>query len=332
MLLSCKNAAVKSLAWFAVASVVAGSLLPLSYRLYAQKNAGESLPVWAWPLLPPGTPSAPAERPTGEVKHVPGSSAAYTDKEIPSLFLVPDWFPNEHPKMPPVVAVGRAPGVNACGHCHLPTGMGRPENMSVAGLSKGYMMEQMADFRDGLRKSSEPRFGSTEHMIQTAQHATPEEIEAGVDYFASLKPVKWIRVVETNRVPVTKVGALMMVVADPTKTEPIGDRVLEVPEDLEQTELRNPHSGFVAYVPVGSLKKGKALTQTCVACHGKDLRGVGDVPSIAGRSPSQMTRQLIDFQTGARNGKNAAMMKPVVQSMTLPQMVAITGYLASLQP
>lgn len=169
-------------------------------------------------------------------------------------------------------------------------------------------------------------------MIHTAQQATPEEVEAGVDYFASMKPVKWIRVVETNRVPVTKVGALMMVVADAKQTEPIGDRVIEVPEDLEQTELRNPHSGFVAYVPAGSLKKGKTLTRTCVACHGKDLRGVGDVPSIAGRSPSQMTRQLIDFQTGARNGTHAAMMKPVVQNMTLSQMVAITGYLASLRP
>jgi cytochrome c553 len=323
---------VKSLTWFAVASVVAGSLLPLCLRVHAQKNAGESLPVWAWPLMPPGTPSAPGVPPTGEVKHVPGSSASYTDKEIPSLFLVPDWFPQEHPAMPQVVAVGRAPGVNACGHCHLPTGMGRPENMSVAGLPKGYMMQQMADFRDGLRKSSEPRFGSTRNMIHTAQQAMPEEVEAGVDYFASLKPVKWIRVVETDRVPVTKVGALMMVVADAKQTEPIGDRVLEVPEDLEQTELRNPHSGFVAYVPVGSLKKGRALTRTCVACHGADLRGVGDVPSIAGRSPSQMTRQLIDFQTDARNGKHAAMMKPVVQGMTLPQMVAITGYLASLKP
>jgi len=327
-----KNASVKPLTWFAVASVVAGSLLPLSLCLHAQKSAGESLPVWAWPLLPPGTPSAPGAKPTGEVKHVPGSLASYTDKEIPSLFLVPDWFPNEHPKMPKVVAEGRAPGVNACGHCHLPTGMGRPENMSVAGLPKGYMMEQMADFRDGLRKSSDPRFGSTTHMIQTVQHATPEEIEEGVDYFASLKSKQWIRVVETDRVPLTKVGALMMVVADTKKTEPIGDRVLEVPEDLEQTELRNPDSGFVAYVPMGTLKKGKALTRTCVTCHGADLRGVGEVPSIAGRSPSQMTRQLIDFKTGARNGKKAVLMKPVVQGMTVPQMVSITGYLASLKP
>ena len=327
-----KNAPVKSLGWFAVVGVVAGSLLPLSVRVHAQKNAIDPLPVWAWPLLPAGTPAAPASALTNAVKHVSGSAASYTEKEISSLFLVPDWFPEEHPKMPQVVAVGRAPGVNACGHCHLPTGMGRPENMSVVGLSKGYMMEQMADFRDGLRKSSEPRFGSTTHMIQTVQHATPQEIEEGVDYFASLKPRKWIRVVETKRVPLTKVGALMMVVADAKTTEPIGDRVIEVPEDLEQTELRNPHSGFVSYVPVGTLKKGKALTRTCITCHGTDLRGVGDVPSIAGRSPSQMTRQLIDFQTGARHGKKAGLMQSIVQSMTLPQMVSITGYLASLQP
>ena len=116
--------------------------------------------------------------------------------------------------------------------------------------------------------------------------------------------------------------------------------MIEVPEDLDQTELRNSTSGFVAYVPTGTLKKGESLVKTggsgktvpCTVCHGTNLKGTGNVPSIAGRSPSQMTRQIIDFQTGARNGAGASLMKAPVAQLKNADIVAITGYLASLQP
>jgi cytochrome c553 len=132
----------------------------------------------------------------------------------------------------------------------------------------------------------------------------------------------------------------MMVVIDGGATEPIGDRIIEVSENLEKTELRDPTSGFIAYVPKGTLEKGKELvtsggsgkTMACTMCHGQDLKGMGNIPSIAGRSPSQMTRQIIDFQTGARNGPMAPMMKGVVSKLTLEDTVAITAYLASQAP
>jgi len=69
--------------------------------------------------------------------------------------------------------------------------------------------------------------------------------------------------------------------------EPIGERILEVPENTHQTEfLRNPKSGYIAYVPPGSLRKGEALVKNgvtadggkvtaCTVCHGTDLRGIG---------------------------------------------------------
>jgi cytochrome c553 len=273
-------------------------------------------------------------------QHVPGSKASYTKKEIPDLFLVPDWFPEEHPAMPPVVATGRKPDVAGCGHCHLPNGLGRPENASIAGLPEAYILQQFEDFKSGARKSSEPRMGSVGWMIRVSKHATPEEMKEGAAYFAAMKLTKWIRVVETDTVPLTRANDLMMVVTDPNTTEPIGDRVIEVSEDYAQTELRNPHSGFVAYVPKGSLKRGEHLVKTagegktaaCTACHGANLKGIGDVPSIAGRSPSQMARQLIDFQRGNRGGPSATLMKAPVAKLSVPDIVAITGYLASLEP
>ncbi len=330
-------------------TVVAGA--GLRTRAQQTGDGHADLPRWAYPVVTPATAASPAassgpapdaSATTGvqPLEHLTGSMAGYTRKQIASLQTVPDWFPQDHPTMPDVVAKGRAPGVGACGHCHLPTGMGRPENQSVAGLPEAYMLQQVEDFRSGARKSSEPHMASVNNMIMTSKAATPEEIKAGIGYFASMKPHKWIRVVETDRVPLTKISSLMMVVTDAGRTEPIGDRVIEVSEDIEQTELRNPRSGFVAYIPTGSLERGESLVKTggnertiaCTTCHGADLRGTGNIPSIAGRSPSQMTRQLIDFQTGARNGAGAALMRGPVAKLTTPDIVAITGYLASLEP
>jgi cytochrome c553 len=274
------------------------------------------------------------------VKHVLGSTVGYSQQSIKNLFAVPDWFPDSHAAMPAVVAYGRRPAVRACAYCHLPNGLGRPENASLAGLPKDYMIEQMEEFKSGLRKSSEPQMVPASLMVEIAKAATPEEMRIGAAYFAAMKPTRWIRVVEAAEVPKTHVAGFMLAPVEGGGVEPIGERVVEMPENLEQTELRNAKSGFVAYVPPGSLKRGEALVKTggegktmaCTICHGPDLHGVGNVPSIAGRSPSQMTRQIMDFQSGARNGANAVMMKAPVAKLTEGDIVAITGYLSSLNP
>jgi cytochrome c553 len=75
----------------------------------------------------------------------------------------------------------------------------------------------------------------------------------------------------------------------------------------------------MAYVPIGSIEKGKTLvtegsgkTIPCGDCHGADLRGLGPIPAIAGRSPSYLVRQLYDMQQGSRKGEWTELMKPVV--------------------
>lgn len=180
---------------------------------------------------------------------------------------------------------------------------------------------------------------SINHMILAAKAVTPDEVEAAADYFSQLKLTKWIRVVETDTVPKTRIERGMLIPEAEGK-EPIGSRIIEVPVDYEQTELRNPESGFIAYVPKGSLEKGEALVRTgadgktiaCTICHGGNLHGLANIPGIAGRSPSQMTRQLIDFRDGARNGPGAALMKLPVAKLSDDDIVAITAYLASQEP
>jgi cytochrome c553 len=299
-------------------------------------DAADALPVWAYPVNPPGLKPASDD---GSLKHVPNSAAAFTLTQIRDLFSPPDWHPDNHPAMPDVVGRGNKPGQFACGYCHLPNGLGRPENSSLAGLPAAYIAQQVEDFRSGARKSSEPASLPINLMVAVAKLVGGEDAKIAAEYFASLKPAPWIRVVETETVPRTKVGGWMLIADDSGGTEPIGQRIIEMPEDLERTELRDSASGFIAYVPVGSLRKGEALitngagkTTPCAICHGAELRGLGPVPALAGRSPSYIVRQLFDIQHGVRNGQWAELMKSVVAGLSEEDMVAIAAYTASLAP
>ena len=177
-------------------------------------------------------------------------------------------------------------------------------------------------------------------MVKEAQNATEEEVKVAAAYFASIKPKPWIRVEESDTVPKTKVSGAIYQLEDGGDTEPIGERIVELAEDQDRFELRDASSGFVAYVPTGSIKKGKELVTTggggetipCTICHGSDLKGIGNVPSIVGRSPSQMARQIVDIQNGNRNGPWASLMKEPVRKLTNNDIVAITAYLASQAP
>ena len=314
------------------------ALALLSAATVAQTSL--NTPTWAYPGHFSTVSAGSPETGGGKAEHLPGSKASYTKAEINNIFTVPDWYPDAHPLMPEVVAHGRKPALYSCGHCHLPNGQGRPENASLAGLPAGYILQQMADFKSGARSGSDPGMLSVILMAKLAKSITDEDSQAAAAYFSSIAMKPWIRVVEAEQVPRTKPAGGMMVVVEGGEVEPIGDRVIEVSENLERTELRDPTSGFVAYVPKGSLEKGRLLVTTggdgvtmqCSMCHGPDLRGMGNVPSIAGRSPSQMARQILDFQSGARNGSMATLMKGVVSKLTTADIVGITGYLASQTP
>jgi cytochrome c553 len=271
---------------------------------------------------------------------VPGSSATFTLAEIRNGFGPADWFPGDHPPMPEVVARGKRPDVRACSLCHYPNGKGRPENAGVSGLPVSYFIQTMADFKNGARKSADSRKANTNIMIAIAKGMTDDEVKAAADYFAAMKWTPWIKVVETATVPKTRIAGGMFLKVDGGETESIGSRIIEMPEDTERTEvLRDPRSGFIAYVPVGSLKKGEALVTTgggkttaCAVCHGASLKGLGPVPGLAGRSPSYTVRQLYDTQNGMRTGVWADLMKPVVAKLTNDDMLAIAAYTASLTP
>ena len=296
-------------------------------------------PPWAYTVNPAATPGAAPAAVDPDPKQVPGSTISMTVAQTRDAFNPPDWHPNGHPEMPDAVAHGRRPEMRACGFCHLANGQGRPENAALTGLPAAYIVQQMADFKNGDRKSAEPKMGPPNAMIQDAKAAHDDEIKAAAAYFSSFSFKKWIRVVEAKDVPKTRIAGSMHVPAN-DGTEPLGHRIIEMPEDLARTELRDAESGFVAYVPIGSLAKGESLVKTggagktvaCGTCHGPDLKGLGPVPPLAGRSPSYTVRQLFDLQQGVRKGPWAALMKSAVAKLTIDDMIAIAAYTSSREP
>jgi len=307
--------------------------------LTASMAGQQAPPPWAYTVNPPPVPGATPAPVDSDPKQIPGTTVTYTVAETRDAFNPPDWEPYGHPAMPEAVAHGRRPEMRACGFCHLVNGQGRPENASLTGLPAAYIIQQMADFKNGDRKSAEPRMGPPRAMIQDAKAATDAEIKEAAAYFSSFPFKKWIRVVESKDVPKSRIAGSMHV---PTNdgTEPLGQRIIELPEDLARTELRDAASGFVAYVPVGSIKKGESLVKTggagktmaCGTCHGADLKGLGPVPPLAGRSPSYTVRQLFDLQQGARKGAWSPLMKAAVEKLTIDDMIAIAAYTSSREP
>lgn len=303
-------------------------------------------PAWAYAITPPapaGAAAAPAE-PAGHdttPRSVPGTRRTFTLAQIEDTSSPADWFPEDHPPMPEIVAHGRKPAVRACAYCHYPNGQGRMSNAPVSGLPVDYFVQTLMDFKNGVRKTAEPKKGNTAQMAAFAKAMTAEEMRAAAEYFAAVPNRPWIRTVETRTVPKMKAEGSIYFPLPGTGTEPLGARIVETPEQPEQAEpLRNPRSGFVAYVPVGSIRRGESLVKTggggrtvaCGVCHGTDLKGLGPVPRLAGRSPSYMVRQMYDIQMGARHGVWSDLMKPVVAKLSNDDYVAIGAYLASLAP
>jgi cytochrome c553 len=296
----------------------------------------ESPPPWAYPANPPGFKPSPDD---GTVRRVPGSSTGYTLSQLRDLFLAPDWHPSEHPPMPEVVARGRKPDVFACGFCHRADGPGGPENANLTGLPASYIVRQMLDFKSGVRKSSVPELAPQALKARLAKAVTQAEIDAAAAYFSSIKPRSIVRVIEASVVPPTAVSAWFMVALKEGEKEPIGQRIIEVPENVEQFVYRDTRARFIAYVPPGSIQKGEALASTgggktvqCASCHGVGLRGTETVPGIAGRSPSYIVRQLYDYKHGARAGADSAQMRPSVDKLAIEDMIVLAAYAASLGP
>ena len=283
-----------------------------------------------WAFLTPDKQQPPAGEEAGPI-HIPGSSREYTAAQIDDLSNPPVWFPDETTSAPPSVLHGKGAAL-ACGACHLMSGHGHQESADLAGLSAEYIVRTMQDFKSGAR--IDPA-----RMNAIAKGMSDDDMRQAAEYFAALKPGGWIKVVETDTVPKSYVSVKgrQRLPLPGGGMEPLGNRIIELPQDLARATSRDPHSGFVAYVPVGSVAKGSALVKTggagksiaCGICHGDSLEGLGDVPRIAGLHPAYVARQLYAFQTGTNHSVSSALMKKVVANLTADDILAISAYAAT---
>jgi cytochrome c553 len=226
---------------------IALASLVLAVSLRAQAD----MPAWAYSIAPPAPANAPAPAPSAAdeatLLRVPGSSRSFTLAQIEDGFGPADWFPEDHPVMPEIVAKGRQPDVRACGSCHYPNGKGRPSNGSVSGLPVAYFIQQIEDFKNGVRKPAEARKNNVNQMIGFAKAMTADEVRTAAEYFGTIPWTPWIRVVETDLAPKTHIEGFIHYVRPGDETEPLGMRIIEAAEDTVQT-------------------------------HGSDLKGAGNVP------------------------------------------------------
>jgi cytochrome c553 len=320
-------------------------LVPLLLAAVAVTAAAEQplfeVPPWAFPDYT--HPPAPGTKPDDVVRRrVTGSDVTFTQAQLSDMFVAPDWFPDRHAPMPEGVARGRRPDALACAFCHLPDGTGRPENAALAGLPADYIRAQVTDMRNGLRHSAAgASYRPSILMQQVAASVTDAEITAAAAYFASLPMRRKVDVIESAQVPVTEAVRFIYFPVEGGGEETLGTRLIEMPVDPVRHELRDPYLTYRAYVPPGSLERGKELASTssadgrtiaCVTCHGPLLRGSDIAPPLAGRSPSYLLRQLLAFKTGTRAAPRGAAMQPVVAYLGLDEMIAVAAYAGSLEP
>ena len=318
---------------------VIGSTASTSPRAAPQPRSSERsgltpVPLWAFPVEGELTPAIDLQT----QQRLPESRRTFTLAQLADNTAAADWFPHEHPSMPTVVrgGGGRAP---ACGYCHLPGGVGRPENAILAGMPSSYISRQVSDMRSGARRVVDAHFVPGGHMLEVARVTSATDVEAAARYFSGLRYTKRVKVTETDRIPRAIPHDYVYYFDKGGVTVPIGERIVEGPDDPERFKLRDPRTTYTAYVPVGSIARGAALARgdgstrpPCAVCHGPALRGTSVGPPIAGHFATFIFRQLYAFKSGTRNGSYATLMKPIVADLSRRDMIDLAAYISSLTP
>ncbi len=271
--------------------------------------------------------------------HVPNSQLAFSEAQLTDLYFAPDWHPELHSPMPAIVLHGRPPGPYACGYCHLPGGQGRPENAALAGLPAGYIVQQVAEIKSGVRGSAwhGAPYRPLDLMRDVAATATDTEVTAAAEYFSAQTLRPRVTVVERRRIPRMRVMGWIYAIDPRGGEEALGQRLIEWTPDPSGHENRDDSMLYIAFVPPGSVARGRDIAlkgqgesaQACSSCHGAHLQGMGLIPPLAGRSPTYLIRQLVAFQTKDRAGAAAAPMQAVAEKLRISDMIAVAAYAAS---
>lgn len=293
--------------------------------------------AWAYPS---GGETAFGKPPGPGPFHMPGSSLTLTRAQVEHADGPIDWYPDDHPPAPAIVARPTASKTTPCAECHGFNGAGFPATADLAGLPAAYIIEQVKAFRSGDRRSAKPGQPNTAEMIKVARSVTLAELDEAAAYFAGLPRNPPLRVIETTTAPRTvpdRYGWL-----DPVPgggAQPVGGRIVELSDDMRRSLLGDDHVILTDYVPPGSVARGRVVVASggsagtpCGTCHGPDLRGTALAPPLAARPAGYLARTLWDIRAGARYGPSVAAMQAPAKGLSPAEIRDAAAYLASLAP
>lgn len=333
--------------WIAAACVAACCVVPAAQVAVATATATAAADAgavqdvsWLFPLNPPGVIAAKPS--SSSLVHLPNSLLGFTEAQLTDLYFAPDWHPESHAPMPEIVLRGRAPGTYACGYCHLPSGAGRPENAALAGLPAAYIVQQVTDIKSGARRSAwhGEAYRPVDLMREVAANVAATDLAAAAEYFAAQPLQTRVTVIEVARIPRVAVMGWIYAIDPRGGEEILGQRLIEWAPDPSRHEHRDDEMRYNAFVPPGSVRRGREIATmgvagqvaSCSSCHAEHLQGAGLIPPLAGRSPSYLLRQLVAFQTKDRAGSGAAPMQAVAAALDMTDMIAVAAYAAGQSP
>ncbi len=167
-----------------------------------------------------------------------------------------------------------------------------------------------------------------------------QEIDASAKYFAQQKLRRRVYVIESLRIPRAERAA--WIYEEVGGTEDLEDRLLEVTNELVRHERRDDRLEYIGLcatrqhqprqAPRGHGRWLARLRPVLPPAISPNLKGTDKIPPIAGRSPTYLLRQMLAFRNAARAGEAAQQMKPVVEKLTLNEMIDVSAYLGSLYP
>jgi hypothetical protein len=86
-------------------------------------------------------------------------------------------------------------------------------------------------------------------VLKVASQATQEELDAAITYFTSLSVDSTVSIVETDNVPRSEPKGWALIPLAQGRSERLGTRIVELPNNPASTELRNSAATFAAHLP-----------------------------------------------------------------------------------
>lgn len=217
------------------------------------------------------------------------------------------------------IAKSGVPGVPACMSCHGANGEGQAAASypRLGGQLQAYLVKQLQDFK--ARRVNPV-------MQPFAQKLTDQQINDVAEYYASLSPPARAQASPAATPPAISTAATSPAPASGTQSQGNGGAV------TAPAAAANPAAAMTRGAQLAQRGNWDKGVPACFACHGPNAHGIpAAFPALAGQNAPYLSKQLIDWQSGARNNDPQGLMKVIAEKLTRDDINAVSAYLERLQ-